>query len=174
MSGQDSLFSSAERKVHSSIFTQPEYAALRRGDALVHLGRLDLLSQFMRVDPPLSFSRNYDLILYFRITWLYFCPFCFSLPLSFPPWNAFWAWPCESSLPHWPHQSSLSSPDAPLTQISHTLLRHSPLVWPLTTGRLFLLSCHVSRDVRALLCVWLADVFATFPVCGRCDVGDRH
>lgn len=123
-------------------------------------------------ESPPSFSRNYDLLLYHSITWLYFCPFWLSLPLSFPPWNAVWAWPCESRLPHWPHQSRLSSSDAALTQISHTLLRHSPLVWPVTTGRLFLLSCHVSRDVRALLCVWLADVFCDVPSmwemwCGR-------
>ena len=36
---------------------------------------------------------------------------------------------------------------------THALLRHSPVVWPVTTRQLFLLSCHVSHDVRALLCV---------------------
>ena len=36
---------------------------------------------------------------------------------------------------------------------THTLLRHSPVVWPGTTRQLFLLSCHVSHDVKALLCV---------------------
>lgn len=33
------------------------------------------------------------------------------------------------------------------------LLRHSAVVWPVRTTQLFLLSCHVSPDVRALLCV---------------------
>lgn len=122
--------------------------------------------------PPPLFSRNYDLLLYHRITRRYSCPSWFSLPLSFPPWNAAWAWPCESPLPHWPHQSpSVQLRCAADPDLTPTL-RHSPLVRPVTTGRLFLLSCHVSRDVRALLCVWSPDVFRDVPGvwemwCGR-------
>lgn len=52
------------------------------------------------------------------------------------------------------HQSCPSRPRRSADpDLTHTLLRHSPLVWPGTPGPLFLLSCHVSRDVRALLCV---------------------
>lgn len=52
-----------------------------------------------------------------------------------------------------------------------TLLRHSPVVWPVTTRQLFLLSCHVSHDVRALLCVigWRLSAFCAG---GRHYVGE--
>ncbi len=112
----------------------------------------------------------------------------FSSPFLFFPlrWNATSVWPCDSSLPHWPHQCCLSYTDVVLTQTLiqcnthahsyaythlHTLLRHSPVVWPVTTRQLFLLCCWSSHDVRALLCVigWRLSASC---VCGRYDVGD--
>lgn len=54
---------------------------------------------------------------------------------------------------------------------THALLRHSPLVWPITTSQLSLLSCHISHDVRALLCVTGWRLCASC-VCGRYIVGD--
>lgn len=56
------------------------------------------------------------------------------------------------------------------TNLTHTLLRHSLVVWPVTTRQLFLLSCHISHDVRALLCVIGWRLCAPC-VCGRYDVG---
>lgn len=45
-------------------------------------------------------------------------------------------------------------------------LRHSPVVWSTTSRQLFLLSCHIGHDVRALLCV-IGWRLIESSVCGR-------
>lgn len=65
------------------------------------------------------------------------------------------------------HMHAVPLAEARTRMLTHcALLRHSPVVWPVTTTQLFLLSCHVSPDVRALLCVIGWRLLASF-ICGR-------